>query len=202
MKFKATRSELDRPETSRPIKNPTICHRGQFDERGSRRGSRVEQIVRGMEKDKIQWADPQKLTLQRMTLIADQPQVVHEEIADALYLLREEFRKDQEEKQLAVRYKEGRRWNSATFRPADEYSGTDISAHLEAPIAEGRNQVYFASFQLAWAELVQSLASRPSLKAIRRWPGSSTLPKSSARRYRRIATSQNPGCSEMSSSRN
>ena len=44
---------------------------------------KVERIVREME-SKVRWIDPRKLTLKGLTLIADQPQRVHEEIADTV----------------------------------------------------------------------------------------------------------------------
>ena len=123
---------------------------------------KVERIVREME-SKVRAADRRKLTLKGLTLIADQPQRVHEEIFDTLDLLGEHFRKLQEEEQLAARRKEAQRWNAAAFRRAEDLSGTDVSAHLETPITEGRNQVYCASFQLAWAELVRVVGEPPKL---------------------------------------
>jgi hypothetical protein len=126
----------------------------------------VLQVVKRKIRDaegEVHGADSRKVSSKGTAFIADQPQEVHELIADTLYVFYEQLRKRQEEEQLAGRRKEAQRWNAAAFRPSEEFSATDVSADLEAPIAEGRNQVYCASFQLAWAELVRVVGEPPKL---------------------------------------
>ena len=65
----------------------------------------VVQKVRELE-GKVMAADSRRVTVEGTSLIADQPQKVHEEIADLLYLVRNKFQAQQEEKQFAVRRKE------------------------------------------------------------------------------------------------
>jgi hypothetical protein len=139
-------------------------------------------VARALRESKVKSSDElaRTVSLRGTRLIADQPQEAHELIADTLFLLREQFRKKLEDEQLSERRKEAARWNAAAFRPAGEYSATDISAHMEAPLEEGRNRVYCASFQLAWSELVRILGAAPRLRGdppLNRLLNSSPIPR-------------------------